>query len=259
MTQIGKHRLSRAAIISAIGASLFIPPPASRVVRADDSSTRPAEVPTNSDMAAIRKAFAALGSSDPAARSDAMEKLLDLTPDDLLALRQVVKETDLSPAQASVLRQIVNHIYLSSEAYIGDPALGFLGIHMELSHVEFFEAESPEPPVVYSGIVVTRRFPGFPGARALQDGDCILSLLDRPDVTLSDPSTFASVVSQMGAGTAVHFQVLRRGQVIKVSAVLAKRPIGETTGVTGLMNRRELKAAEYWDANFAPLLRNLFT
>jgi hypothetical protein len=65
----------------------------------------------------------------------------------------------------------------------------------------------------------------------------------------------------MGAGQTIHFQVLRQGQVIRVPVTLDARP-DETEFVPGgpppmqrLLDDREQAVREYWEREFAPLLK----
>jgi hypothetical protein len=225
---------------------------------AADATTQPADTRTIDDLAAIKSWFSDLASADGTLRDDALTNLMGLKSSDLPALKQVVEESrPLVPAQASVLRQIVTQVFLSGEHYEGDPAAGFLGIRMEQTAVSFRDPALPDAPVTNAGVVIVERMPGFAGARMLRDGDVILAILDRPDAPLRDPQDFALAVKDMGAGATVHFQVLRRGQVIRAAVKLDVRPLeaNQGFGMNDLLERRRLRADEFWAGHFALLVK----
>lgn len=220
------------------------------------ATTQPSSDHRGDEVEAIKASFADLANSDPAVRIDAMNKLMGMKPEALPVLKKVVAESSpLLPAQASVLRQIVTHVFLSGDPYDGNPASGFLGIRMEQTMVTFRDVSPNDAAGVNSSVVITHRMPGFPGARALQNGDVILSILDRPGAAISEPREFALVVMDMGAGTTVNFLILRHGQIMRVAAKLAPRPLDADRGVDELVARRQKRADEYWAAEFASLVK----
>jgi hypothetical protein len=221
-------------------------------------ATQPAEPTPAETAASIKSWFADLANSDAAVRSDALTNLMGLSRDDLETLKAVVEESrPLAPAQASVLRQIVTQVYLAGEHYEGHQTLGFLGIKMEQTVVGFRDVLSGAGSLPSGGVVIIERMPGFPGARMLRDGDVILSILDHPNTPMSDPENFRTLVTSIGAGNIVHFQLLRQGQVIHVDVKLDPRPIeaDQGFGITDLLERRRERADEFWNTHFAALVK----
>ncbi len=225
---------------------------------AGDATTQPADSRAADELAPIKAWFTDLASKDSTLRDAALTNLMGIKASELPALRQVVEESrPLVPAQASVLRQIVTQVFLSGEHYDGDPAAGFLGIRMEQTVVSFRDPAQGESPVTNAGVVIVERMPGFPGARMLRDGDVILAILDRPDAPLRDPQDFALAVKDMGAGATVHFQILRRGQIMRAAVKLDVRPLeaNQGFGMNDLLERRRLRADEFWATHFASLVK----
>ena len=99
--------------------------------------------------------------------------------------------------------------------------------------------------------------PGFAGARSLQDGDVILSMVEHADLQFRVASQFSLVVRSVGAGKTVHFQILRQGQIVRVPVTLDPRPDAAdfTPTMTALLNDRKAAADAYWETTFAPLLK----
>lgn len=230
-------------------------------VSAAEPATRPSD-PAASDpppagLKEIKAAFSGLANADPDVRSEAMLTLMGLTADDLPALKKVVVESrPLHPAQANALEQIVTHVFLSGENnYDTVPGAGFLGITLEAARVTFGDLPAGEPHAPRIGVVVTDRMPGFPGARTLQDGDVILSILDLPNFTIEDTQTFIEAVRDMRAGATVHFLILRHGQIVRTGVKLAPRPVDVERGARTLIDMRRRHAAEYWTTEFAPLVK----
>jgi len=224
-------------------------------------TTQPSQV---ADPAAqIKTWFANLASPDADRRSEAFDNLMGLSPDELPRLRKVVEQTrPLAPAQAAVLREIVTQVFLSGQPYEIEPAGGgFLGIHLAAISDTFSPRGPDDLPVRRGGILVLEAIPGFVGARALRENDIILSIIDRPNVQLLDRVSFALAVTGMGAGAIVHFQVLRQGRIIEVSAKLSHRPAAATEAAmfTDAMDRlilnRSRAVDEYWQKSFAAFFR----
>jgi hypothetical protein len=248
------------------------PEAAGRVARAAPA-TRPAgERAVPKDPAARMAAwFAELGHTDPAVRDAARVGLMGLPRKDLPALERLVRDSvPLVPSQAVVLREIVTQVFLSGEKYDSTSGDGFLGVKPAEVYLNFREPQlqndgAPfggvsDPGAVY-GVVINERMPGFCGARMLQDGDVILSIVERANLQFRDPSGFSMAVRQMGAGQTVRFQVLRQGQIIRVPITLDPRPDdadlipGGVSRIQGLLNDRKAAADEYWEKTFAPLLK----
>jgi hypothetical protein len=227
---------------------------------ATNPTTRPAEQAAPHDLASIKKSFAELANPDSTIRSVALTRLMSLPADALPLLHKVVEEgRPLVPAQATVLRQIVTQVFLSGEVFESNSADGFLGVHMDTVALNYGDAAPEDHPGVSSGVVVTDRMPGFPGARMLHDGDVILAILERPGVSLGSAAEFSIAVKSMGAGATIHFQVLRRGQVIQVPIKLDARPVEADPFLIDeflkLLNRRRARADEYWSTHFAAMVK----
>ncbi|MDB5289530.1 MAG: hypothetical protein JWL69_771 [Phycisphaerales bacterium] len=226
---------------------------------AADPATRPSE--QTDSITQIKTWFGDLASREAVVRKDAEANLMALSADDLPALRKVVEESrPLLPSQAIVLRKIVTQVFLSGEHYEANPTEGFLGIRMEEARITFNDdvpAYDNRPPA--TGVVIVERMPGFVGARMLRDGDVVLSIEECPNAPLRRPVDFQTAVKDKGAGTVLHFLALRHGQVIRLPIKLDPRPIDANVGFGGsmdeLLEKRRIAADEYWDKNFATLLK----
>lgn len=98
------------------------------------------------------------------------------------------------------------------------PASGWLGVTLDTSDAAI-------------GVTIQRPLPGSPAmAAGLRPGDRVLSL-NGVDTTSVD--AFVQSVSARGAGEALTLHLLRRGEPLEVSVVLAERPadIGEISRV----------------------------
>jgi hypothetical protein len=214
---------------------------------------QPAERP---EVAAMRQAFGELDDTDAAVREAARLKLMGLRRQDLPAFQKLVQDSlPLMPAQAAVLRQIVTHVYLAGETYETTGAEGFLGVKMQETSVRLPGAEGAEQFAPAVGVVIVERMPGFVGARMLLDGDVILGVVERPDVRTLGMYEFQMVVKSITPGTAVHFQVMRQGQVIRVPVAPDPRPFEADGLMQNLISTRQRKADEYWDRSFGPLVK----
>lgn len=221
-------------------------------------ATRPADLAPDAIAATIKTWFSDLANPDAAIRSDALTKLMCLESGDLPILKKVVEESrPLVPAQASVLRQIVTQVFLSGENYEAHAEVGFLGVRMEQTSVSFRDILSGTESLPSVGVIIVERMPGFAGARMLRDGDVVLSIVDRPNTPVTDPDSFATLIRSLGSGTAVQFQILRQGQVIRVAVKLDPRPIeaDQGFGISELLERRRERVEEYWTAHFAVLVK----
>src|SRR4051794_34683812 len=160
---------------------------------------------------------------------------MGLSPRDLPTLRRIVADNrPVMPAQAVVLREIVTQVLLSGDEYVTDGREGFLGVRP--CEVNMTIRAAPVPvgipnadlpgadPDSIIGVAIMERMPGFCGARALQDGDIILSIIERPAVQFHNPSEFSQAVRFMGAGQSIHFQIVRQGQVVRVPITLDPLP-----------------------------------
>jgi hypothetical protein len=244
----------------------------------------------------MRRAFDDLADSDAGVRESARAALMGLDRRYLPSLQKLVdQQRPLRPSQASVLRQIVTHVYLAGEPYPSDRTAGFLGVRMSATAVRL---DTPDPAaaaaggeqegnnngngnnandgnagsdVAPMGVVILERLPGFVGHRMLLDGDVVVGIDERPDLRLfSDRAAaddllplrvFTDAVKGTRPGRTLHFQVLRRGRLVKVPVTLDPRPdaaaaAGGNPAPTDAFDRqRREKADAYWRESFAPLLR----
>jgi len=263
--RIRPSAVSRTAAAALTVAALLLTLLAPRLVpcSADEPSTQPTTRPATQPAAvparlspaelavSVQTWFGDLTHADAAVRSEAITNLMALKADELPVLQKVVQQSmPLAPAQASVLKQIVTQAYLASCPYDADPQAGFLGVHPEIAMISFRDDGGAQ------GVYVTSRMVGFVGARMLRDGDLILSILERPEAPLAQFSGFSTAVSGLGAGTVVHFQVLREGKIIWIAIPLDPRPIGidDQDSLAKFKKDRETLAATYWNTTFAPLL-----
>jgi hypothetical protein len=233
-------------------------------------ATRPAALPRD-PAAQMARWFADLGHSDPRVREAARISLMGLPRKDLPKLERLVRDSvPLVPSQAVVLRDIVTHVFLSGEKYESSSGDGFLGVRPGEANLNFREPPLQDPlpeqipfgppsdPGAVCGVVIIERMPGFAGARSLQDGDVILSMVEQADLQIRVALQFTQVVKSAGAGKTVHFQILRQGQIVVVPVTLDARPDAAEfpqTTMQALLNDRKAAADEYWETTFAPLLK----
>ena len=233
--------------------------------RAVAPSRPPATRPARDAAAQMAGWFADLGHPEARVREAARVSLMSVPRKDLPVLERLVRENvPLVPSQAVVLRDIVTQVYLSGEKYESSSGAGFLGVKMDQTNLNFrepplqdpdqFPVGAPGDPGAVYGVVVVNRIPGFPGARALHDGDVILSVLEHPQVQFRIPQQFSDVVQAAGAGNRIHLQVLRQGQIVRVPVTLDAKPDLLGT-IEALENERRKVADEYWEQTFAPLLK----
>jgi hypothetical protein len=251
-----------------------------------------------SPAAEVSRAFAELAHRDPAVREAALARLLRLPhvtlPDEigfapaeavrrelaglphstLPILEAVVRQNlPLAPAQAAVLKEIVTQVFLSGEPYAASGRDGFLGVRLGVvtvtssggdelpkdpKDINPFDPAQALPPT--TGVVIFERMPGFCGAQAFQEGDVVLGIAERTHRPIRTPQEMKDSVQNFGAGQTVHFEVLRRGQIILVAVRLDPRPdaadvFNGPVPMQPLLEERARRAAEYWDRTFAPLLK----
>jgi hypothetical protein len=195
--------------------------------------------------------FAALAHREPSEREQARLSLLSLERDDLPALQKLVEDSrPLSPSQSAALHDIVVHVYLTSAEYVKSTQ-AFLGVNLgsSLASVEGDENEEVAQP--QRGVIIVDRFPGFCGYRALQNGDVILSIKERPEITIQSVADFQAAIMTSRAGTVLHLEVIRQMRVIEVKIELDARPNGS---IPDELNIREKEAEQYWQRTFAPLV-----
>jgi hypothetical protein len=218
----------------------------------------------------IAKAWAELTHRNPAVREAARLKLMAMDANQLPAFRKLVAASrPLAPSQAVALREIVTQVFLAGKTYEAGSRDGFLGVRLGDVTVNLRPDPlelPPDQPLVANepneahGVVIVERMPGFCGARAFQDGDIILAIDERPDVRIGILSGFTEAVKGVGAGHTIHFRVLRQGRVVSVPLTLDVRPLDADRNnvmdpIRELQDERDRLAREYWDAQFAPLLK----
>jgi hypothetical protein len=210
--------------------------------------------------AAMRKSFAELAARDTAVRDAAREALMGLERRYLPALERLVSESrPLLPSQAAVLRQIVTHVYCAGEPYDADGPFGFLGVKMQQTTVSVrpLVNDDLEEPLPQYGVVIVERLVGFIGNRMLREGDVIVAIAEHPEVQFRNDEAFKTAVRDAGAGSTLHFHVLRRGRLVKVAVTLDPRPnaAADPQSMEDLNTARRTNAEEYWRKSFAPMLR----
>jgi hypothetical protein len=198
-----------------------------------------------------------LASPDADVREAATSQLMRLTRPDLQSLQRLVERTQpLAPSQAAALRQIVREVYLAGEDYEKDASKGFLGILMDKGGLGTRDLQQPNDVAPIPGVVVEDRFPGFCASRMLRDGDIILGTMEPPEV-FNSPSDLQLAIAGLEPGSVVRLQVLRQGQLVEVRVTLDSWPVEAANFdlAEGFRDRRIKKFDEYWQANFANLLK----
>lgn len=222
--------------------------------------------------AKIRHAFTELADGDAKVRDAARSELMGIERRYLPELRRIVEQTrPLLPSQATVLRQIVTHVYLAGEPYAVNHAMGFLGVRMQSAMVS--QPADPQvernpqgpqanipAPLPQNGVVIVERLAGFVGARALLDGDVIVAIEEHPQVQFASSLAFSQAIASTAPGDTIHFQVLRRGRMVKVEVKLDSRPAAaedpDQSSMEALDAQRRQKADDYWRETFAPLVQD---
>jgi hypothetical protein len=269
-----RRRLALPLLVLALGVTPGAANEASSVrptpTPAPGPATRPA-ASAKDPAAQMARWFSDLGHSDSRVREAARVSLMGLPRKDLPKLERLVRDNvPLVPSQAVVLRDIVTHVFLSGEEYESSSRAGFLGVRPGEANLNFREPPLQDPagvealpfgapgdPGAVRGVVIIERMPGFAGARHLQDGDVVLSMVEQADLQFRVAEQFSQVVRAVGAGKTVHFQILRQGQIVRVPVTLDPRPDAADfiPTMTSLLNDRKAAADEYWETTFAPLLK----
>ena len=212
--------------------------------------------------------FNDLGASDAAVRDRATTAMLDLTRDELPALRRVVERSrPVFPSQVGALRDIVAHVYLSAEIYDCEPRIGFLGLILPtLDSVDVPRpgdenvAKLQEGVIMFgrtsTGVPVDYRIPGFCAYRALRDGDVVLGIVHPIARPLRDWTQLTYSIKAFPAGEQLTLEVLRQGTILKVPLTLDAKPLVANDQVwsTVVLPAREAAAEAYWVEHFAPLM-----
>jgi hypothetical protein len=222
-------------------------------------ATQPAAAPAQSPIAkgTIEQWFAELAHYDAAVRERARIELMGLQRNDLDTLHDIVQANlPLSPSQANVLHDIVIHVYLAGEPYVGRN-VGFLGVTLPQAGFARFGGDIGDGAPPQNTAVIMDRFPGFVGYRMLQDGDVIMGLGERPDLRIHEPTQLIAAIQEFRPGETVHLKVLRGMQVIDVAVKLDAR-VNEVAvpaiQIDDFRRAREIKAEEFWQKTFSPLL-----
>jgi hypothetical protein len=242
-----------AIVLSSLGVLLAASPATRPSTLTTPSTTRasaPRPIPSTQErQKAMAEWFAALSHPDPEARERARQSLLTLQRADLPALKKLVHDSrPLSPSQATALHDIVVHVYLTGEEYMRSNK-GFLGVKLGSGTVEAEENEQQVQPV--PGAIIVDRMPGFAGFRAFQNGDVVLSIKERPGLTIESVPDFQAVIMSSTAGTTLHMEVVRQMRTIEVEITLDARPDGDAEDETNIL---EKKGELYWNEEFAPVV-----
>lgn len=227
----------------------------------EEPATQPASQPS-ATVDSIRLSFDQLSDADPEIRERASGQLMELTRDQLPALRKIMQDAlPLSPAQTEALPEIVSQIFLSGEPYTAEQNSGFLGVQADPELVEIGTGNADPDKPANKGIVVVNRVPGFCAVRALRNGDVILRIADSPVLGFPNFDAFSSTIGKHPAGDTIHLQILRRGQVREVAVTLNPRPtlLNAALNLLDFTQRRQQAFQSYWDANFAPLMKDEVT
>jgi len=247
---------ARKALIAALLALCAGPATVSAQTTSTAPTTAAAVLPADSP---IRKQFADLASDDPNRRSDAREKLMGMSADDLPALKSLVEQSaPVTQSQIAALRSVVAHVYLASEKTDVYPGMAFLGIR-------WLTAENP-PRL---GVTVDQLSPGFPSYVALREGDLILSViydpskpLDRlPNKPTPTRAQLTGEIATSGPGATLNLAIIRHGEPMQIHVNVIARPRGlPASSLNGqdeidqFFRERQERADAYWQSKFAPIL-----
>jgi len=209
-------------------------------------TTRPSTQPASM----ISEWLGGLADGDDAVREQARAKLLGISRDQLPELREAVQQAlPLERSQMAALKEIVIHVYLTGETFESVPEQGFIGIRSAPQHLR--------PPVM-EGVLIQdgELLMGFCGYGSLQTGDVIVRVAEYPEKTIRSTVDLSDAIKR-DSGKTVHLDVLRRGQVVRISMKLNGRPTLAQQGeavLNELLHERLVKAEEYWQQAFAPLV-----
>jgi hypothetical protein len=207
-------------------------------------------LPATQSASSISEWLGGLADGDDAVREQARSKLLGISRDQLPELREAVQQAlPLERSQMAALKEIVIHVYLTGETFETIPEQGFIGIRSAPQNLR--------PPVM-EGVLIQdgELLMGFCGYGSLQTGDVIVKVAEYPEKPIRSTIDLSDAIKR-DAGRTVHLDVLRRGQVVRVSIKLNGRPAlaGQGEAVLNeLLHERLVKAEEYWQRVFAPLL-----
>lgn len=205
------------------------------------AQTQPA---TTSDS--VRPLVLELNDRDAAARDHAAQQLMDLTYEDLPALRDIVATCrPLSPSQAVLLHDVVCQIYLSKVDYPTEDR-PFLGI----SYPQMQGYSNDNDPSVR----VVTRYAGFSSFQMLREGDIIFGVAGEPALQLNTNS-LTNIISGRKVGDSIDLLVIRHGRQITVTCHLRPKPMGNSVeALDSWSASRQQQAEKYWRTQFAKLL-----
>ncbi|HMB96608.1 MAG TPA: S1C family serine protease [Tepidisphaeraceae bacterium] len=205
-----------------------------------------AAAPASQPAPNIHQWFDQLGDQNPQVRDKAIENLMGLSPGDLPALQKAVEQSrPIRPSQKTALRDVVTQVFMSGVQYpVNPPGVPFLGL----------SGDSRSMDDSASGLVVTRRLPGFAAYRMLRDGDVINAIEEKPDEHF-DAESFKDVVKDFHPGQVITLRVLRNGNPMRIPVQLRARPNGiEAVGLEIWFSEHQMDADKYWDQHFAALV-----
>ena len=208
----------------------------------------PAPAPTTQPN--LRAWFDQLADPDPDVRDAARLNLMDIPRRQLTELERVVRESQpIRPSQAAELHDIVTHIYIAGEPYAPDSTgAAFLGVRWNQN---LQESISTDPP----GLVVAGRVKGFPAYQALRDGDVLVGIKEKPELSVTNATSFGNGLKLLPPGTRLTLRVWRNGQLLSRAVTLVARPAWAEQGRTvDGQKEREERAEDYWEETFGKLL-----
>ncbi len=225
--------------------------------------------PTTSPVpdAPIARWFDDLADPDPAVRDRAREQLMGLSIDALPKLLDVVRAADRLPARDVALHEIVDQAFLAADPYAvrdgEDSADPTTGAHYIMGQSWPFGMRDAGNGL---GVPVVNRWPGFPAARFLRDGDLITGIYDdpaaaadrSPDVLTQTTDDLVTAMRQCPTRPRLAMAVLRDGRPIRVTATMVPEPAQtvnrRSAAVAGFLTERQRRADDYWRARFAPVV-----
>ena len=221
-----------------------------------------AKPPATQPSSEIERSFTELTNDDPNIRDLARIHLMGLSRADLEKFREVVeKSRPLAPSQSAALHDIVVHAFLAGEPYEKNLGIGFLGVTLGDLHqpaVVAADEDGQAPPTQgVDGVMIMRCVPGFCAFRFLQANDVVLGVLGQDLIATPGRNDLREKVQETLPGDTITLQVLRQGKVIRLSFKVDGQPReAEVPGmdIDTFVNPRLIRAEEYWQQKFAPLL-----
>jgi len=223
---------------------LLLGGPQLTVLKAEQPTTAPA-----ARLDAVKRIWIGLDDPDPGIREKSRQKLYTIGRDDLPALKLALEFfRPLDASQIALAKDAVTHVYLRGESYDHSDE-GFLGIRMLRNPVEGGDE-----------VVIEERIPGFCSYSALQDGDAILDIEERPLRQPVQRIEFQAMIKSLRPGTEIHLKARRNGQELRIPIKLDGWPVDRDAIGAGvfdpvmIVGRRAEAAEKYWKENFAPVV-----